>query len=62
MVTAKIRKAGNKESRHSAALLQYGALAYRKTKANGTEFLLITTRETKRWVIPKGWPIKGLEP
>src|SRR5262249_55611023 len=24
--------------------------------------LLITSRETKRWIIPKGWPIKGLKP
>lgn len=25
----------------------------------GLEVLLITTRETRRWVIPKGWPMKG---
>lgn len=24
--------------------------------------MLMTSRETKRWVIPKGWPIKGLKP
>jgi len=23
--------------------------------------LLITSRETRRWVIPKGWPIKGVK-
>jgi 8-oxo-dGTP pyrophosphatase MutT (NUDIX family) len=23
---------------------------------------LVTTRQTKRWIIPKGWPIKGLSP
>ena len=23
---------------------------------------LLTSRETKRWVIPKGWPMKGLKP
>lgn len=26
---------------------------------NGVEVLLVTSRETKRWVIPKGWPMKG---
>lgn len=26
------------------------------------EVLLISSRETGRWVIPKGWPIKGLSP
>jgi len=24
--------------------------------------MLLTSRETQRWVIPKGWPIKGLRP
>jgi 8-oxo-dGTP pyrophosphatase MutT (NUDIX family) len=26
------------------------------------EILLVTSRESKRWIIPKGWPIKGLRP
>ncbi len=26
------------------------------------EVLLVTSRQTKRWIIPKGWPIKGLKP
>ena len=42
--------------------LQYGALPYRKSKAGGVEVLLVTSRETKRWIIPKGWPITGLSP
>jgi 8-oxo-dGTP pyrophosphatase MutT (NUDIX family) len=45
-----------------AIRLQYGALPYKFTEANGLELLLVTTRETKRWIIPKGWPIKGLKP
>lgn len=24
--------------------------------------MLITSRDTRRWVLPKGWPIKGLKP
>ena len=24
--------------------------------------LLVTSRRTKRWIIPKGWPIKGMTP
>ena len=24
--------------------------------------LLLTSRETRRWIIPKGWPIRGLKP
>jgi len=41
--------------------VQYGALCWR-TGQTGPEVLLITSRETGRWVIPKGWPIKGLAP
>jgi 8-oxo-dGTP pyrophosphatase MutT (NUDIX family) len=26
------------------------------------EILLVTSRATRRWIIPKGWPIKGLTP
>ena len=26
------------------------------------EIWLITSRQTKRWIIPKGWPIKGIKP
>ena len=40
---------------------QYAALPWRAA-GDGFEVLLITSRETKRWVIPKGWPIKKLRP
>jgi 8-oxo-dGTP pyrophosphatase MutT (NUDIX family) len=28
----------------------------------GIEVLLVTSRATRRWIIPKGWPIKGFKP
>jgi 8-oxo-dGTP pyrophosphatase MutT (NUDIX family) len=37
---------------------QIAALPWRKHNGR-VEILLITSRETKRWVIPKGWPMKG---
>ena len=40
---------------------QYAALPWRHTGA-GREVLLISSRDTGRWVIPKGWPIRGLSP
>ncbi len=46
----------------STALVQYGALPYRFTQAGSLELLLITTKQSKRWIIPKGRPIKGLKP
>ena len=30
--------------------------------AHRLDILLLTTRQSKRWIIPKGWPIKGLRP
>ena len=39
-------------------LAQVAALPVRQGK-NGCEVLLITSRETRRWIIPKGWPMKG---
>ena len=45
-----------------AVRIQYGALPYRFTRGAELEILLLTTRQSKRWIIPKGWPIKGLRP
>lgn len=36
---------------------QVAALCYRT--APRLEILLVTSRETRRWVTPKGWPMKG---
>ena len=38
---------------------QVAALCWRKSRGR-TEVLLITSRDTGRWVVPKGWPMKGL--
>jgi 8-oxo-dGTP pyrophosphatase MutT (NUDIX family) len=40
------------------ALIQVGALPIRFEEGRA-EVMLLTSRETKRWVIPKGWPMKG---
>ncbi len=26
---------------------------------DGCEVMLVTSRETRRWIVPKGWPMKG---
>lgn len=41
---------------------QYGAVPWRRTKHGDIEVLLITSRERQRWILPKGWPIKGKSP
>jgi 8-oxo-dGTP pyrophosphatase MutT (NUDIX family) len=41
--------------------IQYGALPWRLV-GRQVQVLLITSRGTGRWVIPKGWPMRGLKP
>lgn len=41
---------------------QCAALPFRIDEAGRVEVLLVTSRETRRWVIPKGWPIRKLRP
>lgn len=40
---------------------QFGALVYR-VRNDKVQVLLITSRNTGRWIIPKGWPIAGATP
>lgn len=38
--------------------LQYGVIPYRHGRAKDRiEIMLITSRNTRRWIVPKGWPI-----
>ena len=40
---------------------QFAALPWRRNADGEVEVLMITSRDTRRWVIPKGWPIKGIK-
>lgn len=40
---------------------QFAALCYRVKKGK-VQVLLITSRASKRWIVPKGWPIDGKTP
>ena len=42
------------------ARIQYGVLPWRRDTE--LQILLVTSRDTGRWVIPKGWPMKGRKP
>jgi 8-oxo-dGTP pyrophosphatase MutT (NUDIX family) len=37
-------------------LAQVGALPLRRDADHAVSILLVTSRETRRWIIPKGWP------
>ncbi len=40
---------------------QVAALPLRRTKKGALEILLVTSRTTGRWIIPKGWPSKRIK-
>jgi 8-oxo-dGTP pyrophosphatase MutT (NUDIX family) len=46
----------------AGAFSQVAALPIMIAEDGGGRVLLVTSRETKRWIIPKGWPMKGLKP
>ncbi|UZF91912.1 NUDIX hydrolase [Bosea sp. NBC_00550] len=48
------RKPGEKRS-------QIAAMPIRRAADGSTEILLVTSRTTRRWIVPKGWPMKGLK-
>ena len=39
--------------------LQVAALCTRQGAGGGAEVLLVTSRGTGRWILPKGWPMAG---
>jgi 8-oxo-dGTP pyrophosphatase MutT (NUDIX family) len=41
---------------------QFAALPWRLGEGGTRQVMLLTSRETHRWVIPKGWPMKGRTP
>ena len=41
--------------------VQYGALPWR-LRGDEVQIMLVTSRRTRRWIIPKGWPMDGIKP
>jgi 8-oxo-dGTP pyrophosphatase MutT (NUDIX family) len=46
-------------ARKGKAIVQVAALPFRRGEDGGVEFMLLTSRATQRFVLPKGWPMKG---
>ncbi len=57
-VPALIKKAA-RVVRPKSGPLQVAALPYRRREDGSLEVLLVTTRGTGRWMVPKGWPMPG---
>lgn len=43
------------------ARAQIAAMPVRRLADGSAEILLVTSRTTQRWIVPKGWPMKGLK-
>lgn len=52
------RRAFERQSVSTSDHRQVGAICYRAA-GTGLEILLITSRDTGRWVLPKGWRMEG---
>jgi 8-oxo-dGTP pyrophosphatase MutT (NUDIX family) len=46
-------------ARKGKTIKQVAALPYRLTPGGEMELMLVTSRRTHRFLIPKGWPMKG---
>jgi 8-oxo-dGTP pyrophosphatase MutT (NUDIX family) len=55
-----VSKRSSSDSR--ARAIQFAALPYRPKGKSELEVMLITSRDTGRWIIPKGWPKNGIPP
>lgn len=63
MSLAKIRQRPMRlgSSGKSDVRTQFGAICWRRHK-DEVQVALVTSRRTRRWVIPKGWPMDGTTP
>jgi 8-oxo-dGTP pyrophosphatase MutT (NUDIX family) len=53
------KKNALQKAKKGVAIRQVAAVPYRLDERGELEILLITSRETKRFIVPKGWPMKG---
>ena len=57
----KISRSSDKSSFKEKVFHQIGALCYRFTHKN-VKILIVTSRRSKRWIIPKGWKVEKYKP
>jgi 8-oxo-dGTP pyrophosphatase MutT (NUDIX family) len=48
--------------RKTSKQIQFAAIPFSVGTDGRTRVMLLTSRQTKRWVIPKGWPMIGHKP
>jgi 8-oxo-dGTP pyrophosphatase MutT (NUDIX family) len=55
-----MKASSRKAKRIDGPHVQLAALPFREDR--NVEIMLVSSRGTRRWVIPKGWPMKGRKP
>src|ERR1700678_260440 len=50
------------KTKATARRVQYAALPFRRKATSRVQVMLVTSRDTGRWIIPKGWPIRRKAP
>ena len=53
------RKKIIRRARKGRPIRQVAALPFRLTEDGRMEVMLVTSRSTRRFIVPKGWPMKG---
>lgn len=47
-----------RRARKNKSIRQVAAVPYRMSEGGGVEILLVTSNTTRRFIVPKGWPMK----
>ncbi len=48
-----------RKAKKGEPIRQVAAIPYRVTQEGNVELMLVTSRTTQRFIVPKGWPMKG---
>jgi len=56
---AATKKTAVRKAKKGERIRQVAAIPFRLGAGGGIEVMLVTSRTTKRFIVPKGWPMKG---
>lgn len=56
---AAIKKKAVSKARKGERIRQVAAIPFRLDERGSIEVMLVTSRTTRRFIVPKGWPMKG---
>lgn len=54
------KKKAKTRAQKGKPIRQVAALPYRRDADGAVEFMIVTSRTTGRFIVPKGWPVKGM--